>query len=841
MASGTSDILLAGTREASVRAWSEQLQRMGKPVRSAVGPDAAEAAARLRPLLVLVLLEGEAALRLAASCRSRELPLLLVFEPSGLGLLARSRDLHPLGYSLPPHHEDQLNATLQAAVDTAREGRTWRLALASCREQAAMHEEALSMGGIAIWEWDVRTDTVQCSPFAAGLLGLAAPGAVHLPTVLAAVAPARRGEVMTQLAAARAGQTVRFEVPMEDRDRSPRLLEFHAKRRDQRVLGTVRDISARSGLREELSKRAEQLQTILDNIPVLVTQYDPEGRMQRLNETAEKALGWSQKEAGEIDFLAACLPDPEYRREIWEFMRSAHGWRDIRLVARSGEVLETAWTNVRLADGSQLGIGVDVSESRRRERQLRRLYVQRERALKRLREREREFELLAENSPDIIARFDREFRHVYVNPAIELVTGMSRKQFIGKTNRDLGMHEDNVKHWNSELSALFSTAEPRTFNFSFSDPRGKVHIYESRLVPETGPDGRVRTALSIARDVTAHVELEQNLRESERLFRELTEHIDEVFWLTQWPENRVIYVSPAFERIWGRKPGELYADPMLWVEAIVEEERHEAEAAFLQTVAGGGYDMIFRIRRPDGEIRWIRDRGFAIRDERGEVHRIAGVALDITELKGAEEKLRRSIEELAQAKQATDSANEQLSRANEMLANLSQEDALTGVGNRRFLEQFVGREWLRERRHHHEIALIMTDVDQFKAYNDRYGHATGDDCLRQVARALARQLHRPTDILARYGGEEFCAVLPETDLRGAARIAELMREAVMALGLPHEDSAAGVVTLSFGVSVAEPGREEFVDLLTRTDGALYRAKAGGRNRVEVAAAPYDHR
>lgn len=141
MASESSEILLAGTREASIRAWSEQLERMGRPVTSAVGPDATEAAVSISPLLVVVVLNGEAALELADSCKRRELPLLLLFEPSGLRLLGRSRDLHPLGYSLPPHPEDQLHATLEAAIDAACEHRAWRLELSSCRVGLGMPKD----------------------------------------------------------------------------------------------------------------------------------------------------------------------------------------------------------------------------------------------------------------------------------------------------------------------------------------------------------------------------------------------------------------------------------------------------------------------------------------------------------------------------------------------------------------------------------------------------------------------------------------------------------------------------------------------------------------------------
>lgn len=845
MAIDSREILLLGTDTRSVQSWSERLRQIQIPVRPAVGREALADALRHPPTLAVCIVESESSLELAALCAKEELSLLLVLGATGADLLMRSRALRPLGYCFPRNGDEQVYSTVLAGLGAARERQHLRAGLHICHKRNALSAEAEAIAGLGVWEWNQQADTVRCSLQAARIFGLEPNREVPTNTFLRAFALGHRPEAAEQLAvAAREGSSVRFEASTVHPESAGRIIELQARpylprsATEPTLIGTVRDVTVRSELREALARRAEQLQTILDNIPVLVAHYDREGRVLRLNRTAEQALGWSGEEARRINFLAACLPDPDYRREIWDFMRSTRGWRDVKLTTKTGTVLDTAWTSMRLADGTRLGFGVDITERKRRERQLRRLNMQRRRALRRLRERERQFEHVAENSPDIISRIDREFRHVYVNPTIELVTGMNRKHFLGKTNRELGMPEDKAAVWEAQLAAVFRTGEARRFEFTFTDLLGKEHTYESSLVPERGPDGQVRTALSIARDITAHAELERSLRESVGLFRQLTEHIDEVFWLTTWPEISVVYVSPAFERVWGRPADQLQDNPMLWVESIVEEERHHVEEAFLRTAGTGGYDITFRIRRPDGEVRWIRDRGFVIRNSRNEVYRIAGVALDITALKRIQTELQKSIKDIAEAKRAADSANEQLSQANEKLSHLSREDPLTGVGNRRFLEEFVQREWRRERRQHHEVALIMADVDHFKAYNDGYGHAAGDDCLRQVAQALSGELHRPADILARYGGEEFCAVLPETDLGGAARLAELMRGAVESISLPHGySSASDVVTLSFGVAVGDPAREEFRDLLSRADASLYLAKTAGRNRVGVAHEP----
>src|SRR5579859_4005198 len=131
----------------------------------------------------------------------------------------------------------------------------------------------------------------------------------------------------------------------------------------------------------------------------------------------------------------------------------------------------------------------------------------------------------------------------------------------------------------------------------------------------------------------------------------------------------------------------------------------------------------------------------------------------------------------------------ELKRYRDFLEDLSLVDGLTGIGNRRRFDEFLLREWRRSRRGRAPLALVLLDVDNFKAFNDHYGHAAGDDCLREVAATIAMLVRRPGDLCARYGGEEFAAILPHTDLTGARTLAERIREAVLALEIPHEGSA----------------------------------------------------
>ncbi|HTX60604.1 MAG TPA: diguanylate cyclase, partial [Verrucomicrobiae bacterium] len=174
----------------------------------------------------------------------------------------------------------------------------------------------------------------------------------------------------------------------------------------------------------------------------------------------------------------------------------------------------------------------------------------------------------------------------------------------------------------------------------------------------------------------------------------------------------------------------------------------------------------------------------------------------------------------------------------ERYALLAYTDSLTDIANRRKFDEAFQREWSRAVREQAPISLLMLDVDYFKAYNDRYGHPTGDLCLQRVAHALQDAVHRPTDLVARYGGEEFVALLPQTGLAGAITTGEAMRQAIARLRIAHEGSSLERVSLSVGIASTVPSGVDTLEMLMRAaDEQLYRAKLGGRNRV--AAAGYE--
>ena len=173
--------------------------------------------------------------------------------------------------------------------------------------------------------------------------------------------------------------------------------------------------------------------------------------------------------------------------------------------------------------------------------------------------------------------------------------------------------------------------------------------------------------------------------------------------------------------------------------------------------------------------------------------------------------------------------------ATERLREEASTDALTGLVNRRALDQRLEVEIARSLRADAAISIILLDIDHFKAYNDTYGHLAGDACLQAVSQCLGQVFRRPADLVARYGGEEFLVVLPETDSDAADGLANDYRDILAALALPHEASAIGRVTVSLGIASYAPGETDrsAAELVGRADEALYAAKTAGRDRVSA--------
>jgi diguanylate cyclase (GGDEF)-like protein len=200
-----------------------------------------------------------------------------------------------------------------------------------------------------------------------------------------------------------------------------------------------------------------------------------------------------------------------------------------------------------------------------------------------------------------------------------------------------------------------------------------------------------------------------------------------------------------------------------------------------------------------------------------------------------DEILRAGIIEREQVEAALSDARDTADHLADKLTSLTSLDGLTGIANRRYLDESVRREWSRAGRYATPLTIILCDIDRFRGYNDRYGHQAGDGCLRVIAEVLKSHCRRGGDLAARYGGEEFALLLPATELWHGARIAESMREAIRRRAITHEASdVARVLTASFGVATVVPQAQLDPMLLLHTaERALERAKSAGRNTVRT--------
>jgi len=191
-----------------------------------------------------------------------------------------------------------------------------------------------------------------------------------------------------------------------------------------------------------------------------------------------------------------------------------------------------------------------------------------------------------------------------------------------------------------------------------------------------------------------------------------------------------------------------------------------------------------------------------------------------------------AMERIYVMRQKLQTTQRELQAANRELERLSLRDQLTGLGNRRHFDSNLAMQFALSRRNKAPLSLIICDIDHFKKYNDTLGHPQGDGCLIAVAKVLTEQLERSSDLICRYGGEEFVAILPDTALQDALKLAENIRRQVFEKNIVYGDTETQCVSLSLGVATYVGQYRTALEMLEAADAALYKAKQGGRNRVE---------
>ncbi|MFQ7898484.1 sensor domain-containing diguanylate cyclase [Stutzerimonas degradans] len=299
------------------------------------------------------------------------------------------------------------------------------------------------------------------------------------------------------------------------------------------------------------------------------------------------------------------------------------------------------------------------------------------------------------------------------------------------------------------------------------------------------------------------------------VYKTLLESTKAIPWKIDWATMTFAYIGPQIEALLGWPQGS-WLSANDWAERMHPEDREwVVNFCVAQSQSGLDHEADYRALTRDGRYVWIRDVVHVLRNAAGEVEALVGFMFDISERKQTEQ---------------------QLLQLQKQLEELSYQDGLTGVANRRMFDNRFQMEWSNAQRTSQPLSLILLDIDYFKQYNDHYGHVRGDDCLKSVGQALSGAAVRPRDLLARYGGEEFVLLLPETDAQAAAQVAERCRQLIRGQNIQHAHSqVAPLLTISLGVGTLIPGPfDQPQAFLERVDRLLYKAKHQGRNQAVLA-------
>lgn len=539
--------------------------------------------------------------------------------------------------------------------------------------------------------------------------------------------------------------------------------------------GILRDVTDRKRTEEALRESEKGLRIIFESMQAGVLIIDPETHLiVDLNPAALKLIGASKEKIVDSMCHKYICPAEKGKCPITDLNQNIENAERILLTA-NGESRQIIKTVVPILIGGRrylLESFVDITERKRTEELLQ--------------QSEEKYRTIIENIQDGYFEVDPAGNLTFFNDTTRRHFGYTAEELKGMNYRQYTDEQTAIKLAQLYLK-LYLTGEPiKSLEFEAIRKDGTRATFDVSVSLIRDSGGKPIGFRGICRDITERKRADQALRESEERFRQLAENIGEVFYISE--QGAIRYVSPAYMEIWGRASQHLYQDPESFLATVHPEDKEDVRES-LEKKGREEVEQVYRIVRPDGSIRWIKDRSSPIYDDSGETLRVVGIAADITDLKLGEEKLKY----------------------------LSLHDPLTGLYNRIYFEEEMSR---MERGRHSTVGIVSCDVDGLKLVNDTLGHDQGDNLLVAAA-GVIRGCFREGDLVARMGGDEFSVVLPDTTESAVEKACQRIQEAVGDYNAANPELP---VSISVGSAVSHGTDRNLKELFKEADNSMYRKK-----------------
>jgi len=547
--------------------------------------------------------------------------------------------------------------------------------------------------------------------------------------------------------------------------------------RKERGKSALKNTTERKQAEQELSKERTLFKTIIDKIPILLTHYDPDTNMLYLNKEFEKIVGWKTEEVKDIDLMEKVYPDPDYRKQAMEYMQKASTeWREFQVQSKSGKIINSEWSNIRLDDGTQVGIGIDITE--------------RKQAEENLRKSQQKFASLFRGAPQALVYADEKSNILDVNPRFTELFGYTLEEVKGRNINDGMIHppdkiEEGKKIDKIALSKGYINYE--TIRKKKDGTLFPVAISGSNI----RINGKVKGMLGTFIDITKHKQDEEVLKQSEEKLKSILNTMSDYCYIRD-KDFKIEFMNKSMIEKFGNQIGKICyktlfnrKSPCPWDKFKEIQKGETVKWEYYFPEWGGTFEMIDSpIKNKDGIILKL------------------GIARDISEYKQTEREL----------------------------TYLATHDILTGFPNRTLFDDRLTLAIAQAKRNKKKLAIMLFDLDRFKEVNDTMGHMAGDQLLKEVSKRM-KNLLRKGDTIARMGGDEFLLLLPEiSQIEDATKIARKIIDSFKnPFVIDHQEIH---ITTSIGIVIYPEDGEDSETLIKNADIAMYQAKKEGRNNYQ---------